>query len=748
MVALASWAQKGIVRGNVFEKSGGQPLSFANVYLSGTTNGAITDEAGFFTIANLAEGKYRLVASSVGYDSSYVDFTLTKNGIFYHKFYLAENTVSLTTVDISAKKEKAKSEVQISKISITPKQIKSLPSIGGEADIAQYLPVLPGIVSTGDQGGQIYIRGGSPIQNKILLDGMTIYNPFHSIGFFSVFETETVRNVDVLTGGFGAEHGGRVSAIVDIKTRDGNKKRYGGIISGNTLQSKILLEGPIIKQKEESEGGSSFLLTLKRSYMDQTSKSIYKNLGRDSFGLPFNFTDAYGKMTFETSNGTKFNFFGFNFKDNVNYTGVAQLGWNQWGIGGNMKIVPTSYGSVIDVYTNYSNYEIQLQEGTDDPRTSSIGGFVIGMSLSSFGKNTETKFGLELNGFETNLKFKNFLGYTFTQNNNTTELSGFIKQRRKLGSLVLEPSLRLQYYASLSEFSFEPRLAAKLNITDWLRFKFAGGLYSQNLLSTVSDKDVVNLFIGFLSGPEETFYKPGNSKEVVSSRLQKAIHAVGGFEVDLAKNIEFNLEPYYKRFTQLININRSKLVATDPNYITETGNAAGLDFSLKYDTKKLYLWATYSLAYVNRNDGIQTYPTIFDRRHNMNFLGTYSFGRKMSWEFSARWNYGSGFPFTLTQGFFNKVEFGSGINSDPLTQNGLLGYLFSDKRNSGRLPSYHRLDLSLKKSFVFSKYSKLELTASVTNAYNRNNIFYFDRVRYKRIDQLPVLPSLGATLSF
>lgn len=133
----------------------------------------------------------------------------------------------LGEVKISASKERSKSEVQVSKIAVTPKQIKSSPSIGGDADIAQYLQILPGIVSTGDQGGQIFIRGGSPVQNKILLDGLNIYNPFHSLGFFSVFETEMIRNVDVLTGGFNAEYGGRILAIVDIKTREPNKSRVG-----------------------------------------------------------------------------------------------------------------------------------------------------------------------------------------------------------------------------------------------------------------------------------------------------------------------------------------------------------------------------------------------------------------------------------------------------------------------------------------------------------------------------------------
>ena len=223
--STASYAQEGSVRGNVFDKETGEPIISGTVRIQGTTIGTNTDLDGFFSLTNIEPGKYKLVATYIGYDSLVVDINIVDGGITYQSLYMEEGGVELEAVQVSAEKQKAKNEVLVSSVRVTPRQIKALPSTGGEPDIAQYLPVLPGIVFTGDQGGQLYIRGGSPIQNKILLDGMTIYNPFHSIGFFSVFETEAIRSVDVLTGGFNAEYGGRISAIVDIKTREGNKKK-------------------------------------------------------------------------------------------------------------------------------------------------------------------------------------------------------------------------------------------------------------------------------------------------------------------------------------------------------------------------------------------------------------------------------------------------------------------------------------------------------------------------------------------
>ena len=250
LTTAAIFAQKSaIIRGNVYDKNGGQPVPFANVVLRGSTQGATTDLNGFFQISNVKAGDYTLFVSFIGYDSLEQKVNIGFGEIAYKSFYLTEMTKNLETVEVSARREEKRTTSLVSKITVTQKEIKSLPSTGGEPDIAQYLTVIPGVLTTGDQGGQIYIRGGSPVQNKILLDGMTIYSPFHSIGFFSVFETETIRSVDVLTGGFNAEYGGRISAVVDLKTREGNKTRLAGLVSGSPFQAKALIEGPILKPK-------------------------------------------------------------------------------------------------------------------------------------------------------------------------------------------------------------------------------------------------------------------------------------------------------------------------------------------------------------------------------------------------------------------------------------------------------------------------------------------------------------------
>jgi hypothetical protein len=272
---------------------------------------------------------------------------------------------------------------------------------------------------------------------------------------------------------------------------------------------------------------------------------------------------------------------------------------------------------------------------------------------------------------------------------------------------------------------------------------------------------VVNLFYGFLSGPsnlQSTFRDEDGNVRDVAHKLQKANHFIGGVEIDLGSRITLNVESYLKQFTQLTNINRNKLFddtgenssrpdSLKKDYIIETGRARGLDFLLKYDYKKVYVWLVYSLTFVDRWDGSRTYAPHFDRRHNVNLVFSYQFGKGLNWELDVRWNFGSGFPFTRTQGFFENLDFGQGINTTYPTDNGQLGIIYGPL-NDSRLPTYHRLDFNLKRKFAIGENGLLEVNMGATNLYNRDNIFYINRVSGEKILQLPLLPSVGATFNF
>lgn len=754
LTQLSATAQTATIRGFVYSKETGEPVLFTNVYLKGTTLGAATDVNGYYSISKIPAGDYILMVSSIEHDTLATPVTLKAGELLTKKLYLEKRTVSLKTIDISAEKQEQRTEVKMSMSKITPKELKQLPSVGGEPDIVQYLQVLPGVVFSGDQGGQLYIRGGTPVQNKVLLDGMVIYNPFHSIGLFSVFDTDIIRNADVYAGGYGAEYGGRISSIMDIKTRDGNKKRLAGKLSANPFNAKVLLEGPIKRSKKEGDGDASFVVSYKNSYLNQTSKTLYSYANED--GLPYSFNDIYAKVSTNNANGSRLNVFGFNFNDKAKYLGKSDYEWKSTGFGSSFVVVPGNSSVLMDGIFAYSQYKISLEEADSRPRSSLVNGFNLGLNFTYLFNQNEVKYGIEALGFKTDFEYYNFLGTRVEQEENTTELGAYVTGKRIFGKLVVEPGMRFHYYASLSELSLEPRLGMKFNLSNKIRLKAAGGLYSQNLMSTVSDRDVVNLFYGFLSGPE-TLPKTYRG-ESVDSRLQKATHGIAGVEVDLPWHLSLNAEVYIKEFNQVTNINRDKLfenVAANQNepellrvdYIVEKGTAKGVDVTLKYEYKRYYFWAVYSLGYVNRRDEYRDYVPHFDRRHNVNLVGSYTFGKNLDWQFDARWNMGSGFPFTKTQGFYEYLEFSGGLGVDPTTDAGMIGILYGPL-NEGRLPYYHRLDLSLRKTIAVGKNSNLEITGSVINTYNRNNVFYVDRITGERVDQLPILPAIGATLTF
>ena len=740
-------AQTGEVRGFVYDKKTGEPLIFTTVFIQELMTGKQTDINGFYALSKLKEGSYTLKCAVIGYDTAIAKITISSGKITTQNLYAISTAIQMEEATIVGDRQKARTDVKISVNTITQKELKQLPAFGGEPDLAQYLQVLPGVVFSGDQGGQLYIRGGTPVHNKVLLDGMIIYNPFHSIGLFSVFDADVIRSADVYAGGFGAQYGGRIGAIIDVNTREGNKTRFGGKVSASPISSKILFEGPISKF---TEGGASasYIISYKNSYLNRTAPLLYSYAGID--GLPFSFSDLYAKASFISSSGSKINLFGFDFRDNVDYP-QTQYNWKSSGGGANFYIIPEG-STVINGAVGYSQYKMNQTEADGKPRESSINGFNINVNFSYFIGKDDIKYGLEMNGFSTDYNYTNLFGRQLKQEEFTTELSGYIRYKKNWGRLVLEPGLRVQNYASLSEFTVEPRLAAKYNVTEKIRLKVAGGFYTQNLIAAVNDQDVVNLFYGFLSGPENLPRKFNGQN--VTSALQRAWHYGAGIELDLGQHQEINIEGFYKDFTQLTNINRDKLYDENDlskpefqrnDFAIEIGNSYGMDFKYKYEFKKMYLWAVYSLTYVERFDGTRNYSPHFDRRHNVNLVATYTFDKKRSWNLNTRWNFGSGFPFTQTQGFYEKLN--TEAPGNPLTQNGNIGVYYTEI-NNGRLPSFHRMDVSLSKKMTLKKNQTMTLTVAATNVYNRENIFYFDRARFTRINQLPIIPTVGINYSF
>ena len=761
LLIATSFLGQSTVKGFLKNESSGEPVMFASVSLEGTSFGVMSDDAGFYSISKVPSGTYRLIVSSMEFETISEEIVLIDDRIASRNFLLSSKVISLGSAEVSADRQEQQTKVNMSVETIRPADLKKIPSFGGQPDLVQALQVLPGFISTGDQGGQLYIRGGSPIQNKVLLDGMIIYNAFHSIGLFSVFDSDVIANADIYTGGFGAKFGGRISSIMDIKTRDGNKQRIQGMVGASPFGAKITLEGPLRKLNENG-GGISYILSIKHSYLEQTSKILYDYINEDGEGLPFNYTDLYGKISFSGGNGSKLSVFGFDFSDQVSYQALSDLRWNNVGGGGNFMVVPSGSAILMNGHFAASQYEIRLKEEGLEDRFSSVNGFNFGLDFKYILGEDDVQYGLEIVGMETNFQTFNPLGVQVGQVENTTEFAAYVDYRIHRGNLIVNPGMRMQYFSSLARFRPEPRLGLKYKVSERLRLKVAAGLYSQNVISSNSDRDVVNLFYGFLSGPENLqnnlITPDGDVQEVVHS-LQTAQHLISGFEFDLTERLNLNVEGYYKNFTQLTNPNRNKLFADNAansdvpevlrkDFIVETGKAYGADVVLKYEERFTYVWLVYGYGNVDRWDGFRWYDPVFDRRHNVNLVVSQGLGKEGEWEVSARWNLGSGLPFTQTQGFYQPPNVVDGIGTDYVVSNSNdLGIQYAGL-NEGRLPAYHRLDMSVRREFEFDNGQTLESSLGVTNLYSRDNVFYVNRVTGERVDQLPFLPSISVDWHF
>ncbi len=764
------FSQKGFVKGTVNDDEGAAAFGAVVTVSSGSyTNSAQVDNEGSFGFS-VSPGKYNISIRLQGFqeykDSVVIDVEKNVNlGVV--RLREAANLLGEHIVGID---KNPRTETTVSLNTIGRDDIRRIPAGMGEQDLIGALVVTPGITMTGDQGGQLYIRGGPPIQNKVIMDGAIIYNPFHSIGILSVFDTDLISYADVYTGGFGAQYGGRISSVMDIRMRDGNRKKYSGKVGITPISGKFIIEGPIKKLKENGGSSASFLLNGRGSFLEYSSRVFYPyanttNTNSVTFGLPYNFWDIYGKISVSAGDGgSKVNIFGFSHNDFVNFSSVTQLNWSSAGGGLNFIVVPGSANVRIDGVFAYSNYQIKMVENNEQnlTRESSVNGFNLGLNFHQFFGTNRITYGLEAVGTFTHLKYDTPYSTRISNDNNTTEIAAFAKAKINKWGFVFEPSFRLHYYASVGEVSPEPRLAIKYNLRDWWRIKVAGGMYSQNLVAANSDRDVVNLFYGFLSGVENL---PATFRgDKVSSRLSKAQHGILGMEFDIGQYVKVNLEGYFMNFSQLMNVNRNKQfedgqIATEnqPDYlkkdvIVEYGYATGFDATVKFEYKNLYLWFVYSFLDTKRTDEIMTYTPHFARQHNVNMVGSYSWGKNKDWEASVRWNLGSGFPFTQTQGFYEFVDFQGGIGTDYTTSNGTLGIEYAGP-NTGQLPWYHRLDVNVRKTFMFrnkknNRVSKMEINVGGSNLYNRKNMFYMDRVTFQKIYQLPIIYNMGVTFEW
>jgi hypothetical protein len=710
---------KGSIRGLVTDSTNGEAVIYANVVVKGTTLGSPSNNKGYYFIPSVPSGKYILIITHLNYRSKEIEVEVKEGIINEYDVVLYPKEVELEDISVVGEKIIRPTETDLGLEKISMREIDLMPS-GLESDIFRVLQSTSGVSSTGDVTSQYYVRGGGGDQNLVLLNGATIYNPFHALGIFSVIDPEMISGMEFYKGGFSSDYGGRLSSILNILTRDGNKKSYHASANGGLISGKFSAEGPI--------PNGSFIVTGRKSYYTSLLK---KYIGKEA---PFNFYDASVKVNYTDPDfleGGKYLFYAFISRDEVlnenpfveDFTvnnNVYGLSWNKvWG---------SPLFSTFNI--SYSGYGAELlpELSKSRPKKNSISDVTTDFNFTyMYDNKDELAFGVQNKYIKTNLKMQNLRDFRIDYNQDGMDMNAYGNYKfYRWESFGLELGLRAKFVA-LSDnrpFIFEPRIGFNYRPNALYSFKFSFGRYSQEITALSNENELISVFQPWIVTPEKI-------KSPESTQISAGLTAY------LTENLTIETETYYKYITNLYDINEKKYSAAFSDFVNVDGEAYGVEMLVKYQKSSVFIKSSYSLSWAFKFADGKRYTPRYDVRHSGNILLGASLGS--GWEASATWGIKSGMPFTPITGFYDRP---------PIENVWQLSYLFQSfeavvdwgDRNSHRLPFYHRLDLSLSKTFKLGVID-FSTGVSVINVYNRKNIYYFNRDTGERVYMLPFLPS-------
>ncbi len=715
-----SMAQEyGKLRGFVTDSTSGEALVFCNVYIEELNIGAPTNERGLFLINNLPSNKsYDALVSYVGYQSKTVNVEILPGKITHIDVELTPLSIELQTIEKIGEKIIKENATDLSLERISIKELEVLPK-GIETDVLRSLQFIPGVSATGDVSGYYYVRGGGSDQNLLLLNGVEIYNSFHSLGMFSTIDPDMINSIEFYKGGFTSEYGGRLSSVLNIVSKDGNKNRFGFKGSASFLTAKTLVEGPI--------PNGSFIVTARKSH----NTDVLKNFLNEKT-VPIDFYDLSFKLNYsskEIFENAKFSIFGLLSSDEIEYSDPTRESF-KW----KNELFGFEWLQVYDVplYSRLG-FSISNFEGEVDPNLSTL--------KPRFNKLNDFSFNFDLNAvfdtkdeIEAGFKVK-ILDSKFTQQNQVGAKSNLEKFAGKLAIYGKYKFLRYDNFGA--DFGarlnitglnnngggkIEPRVSLTYRILPFITLKAAAGIFIQEI-TTLSDEDELILpFEPWIIMPD--YLEPA-----------KAIHYNVGLDLSISDGINFSVEGYYKDLKNLPIINDQKFLASDPDLISGSGESFGWEFMLNYSLSPLNITTSYTLSWAYKQFDDWVYYPRYDTRHSGNVILELNIGS--GWIASTVWNFASGYPFTQLIGYYDKFYLNN-IHSTQIQNGELLPYSILGDRNLGRLPSYHRLDLSLVKRLRLWL-SNIEIGLSAVNVYNRANIFYYNRNTNEVVNMLPFL---------
>ncbi len=777
-VAQAPVKGKVTLSGYIRHDATGEPLIGATLYFPSIQKGTATNAYGFYSIS-LDKGTYPIQVNYIGFQGVTDTIELTQN--ITRAFNLAEATITTQTITITDEVTRQNVEsTQMSTVELTMETIKKVPAIFGEIDLLKTIQLLPGVKSSGEGNAGFYVRGGGPDQNLILLDNATVYNASHLFGFFSVFNSDAIRSVNLVKGGMPAQYGGRLSSVLDISMKEGNMKKFHGAGGIGLIATRLTFDGPIVEDK------LSYLISGRRTYIDALL-APFAGEGSQLNGNSYYFYDLNAKLQWKIGEKDRLFFSGYYGKDAFRFrspssdlaidipwgNAIASLRWNH------------QFGSKLFLNTTFSFTDYVFSTNADSENFS----FGLNSGIRDFNIKTDwdwmvspkhfIKFGTEMvyhrftpstarariqdteivpervqhiyahdwsvyfqDEFSVGSRWKFNAGFRLTYFQHTGPFDRYVKNEEGVNI----DTLRFGTLENIQDYLRpEPRFSARFRINENSSLKGAVTLNYQNLhlanLATVSLPTDVWL-------PSTSLIK-----------LQQAFQAnLGYFRNFLNNTIETSVEVYFKHMSNLVeykdNSSFADIINDNPDNVLAfgQGRSYGAEFFVKKAVGKWTGWIGYTLAWTQRYgfdkslvnyDGDFFYPR-YDRRHDIAIT--------LSYDVSPRWNLGA--VFVYSTGNALAVPSSYYFVGTQLVPN------FEDRDNF-RLADYHRLDVSA--TYRLNKPEakwRSELNISVYNLYSRLNPFFvfFDieqnpddqsvGFKGKQVSLFPIIPSITWNFSF
>lgn len=721
-----------VINGYIIDAQSSETLISANVYLEETFQGATTNSSGYYSIPDVLPGTYTLVASYIGYTEYRQTITVKIGDKKRIDIEMQPGYVEGQAVIVEAEKS-IEDEKQVGLVNVQPAFVRELPSVL-EADLFRAIQLLPGIKAASDFSSGVYIRGGSPDQTLILLDRTTVYNPSHFFGFFSTFNTDAIKDVQIYKGGYPSEYGGRLGSVIDIYNRDGNRKEFQGKASVGLLASRLNLEGPIPK--------GSWMFAARRSTLEPLLSALRKS--NDDIPDSFYFYDLNGKLNYDPGPNDRLNIAFYSGTDDVKFPFADDANFN---LNYGNRTISANWTHVFSqkVFSNftvtgseYFSYPTFNISGTEFERENEVSDISVKGDLEYIiNTNHQLKFGFWAGDLKVDIK-NSFDGEeTLAEKIDTRYASAYIQEVwRPSVRWLIKAGLRGNYFTQGDFFRLEPRLSIEHVYSRKLLFQAAFGRYYQFL--TLITNEAFSGFDTWLT--TDTGVAPAWGDQFIL-----------GVKTQPNETYNIDLEIYYRTMRDLFELDP---IVDDPAGLDYAdlfrfgeGFAYGAEIMIQKKKGRLfgfvgYTWSTSRRKFPGYNNS-ELYPPKYDRIHDIKVVPNYQLSKK--WRATLVFAYATGQAYTEVQGNY-ALNYPSGS---------LTRYPFVvTELNASRLPAYHRMDIGVTRADKFFGLGNYQLQFQIINLYSRRNIWFYtydlndNPLTREDVRMLPIIPNISFTLDF